>query len=64
MNLFDQNDITKKYLIDRGIQSETIEKLGICWLSQAKATSYVFGKDAVSPDGLILFPLTPTKKKV
>jgi hypothetical protein len=63
MNLIDHNDSTKKYLIGRDIRLETIEKLSIRWVSKARATSSVFGKDAVSPDGLIIFPLTTTEAK-
>jgi hypothetical protein len=50
---------TIKYLLDRGITSETIYDLGIHWVSYADATGdrYGFGKGATSQDGVIVFPI-------
>jgi hypothetical protein len=47
------------YLSSRGLAPETCEQLGIRWVSYDDAITdlYGYGKQATSPDGLILFPM-------
>jgi D5 N terminal like len=53
------NDLALQYLIGRGLSSETIAALGIHWISRDEAITerYGYGKQATSPDGLIVFPI-------
>jgi hypothetical protein len=53
------NDLALQYLLKRGLSEATISALGIHWINREAAITerYGYGKQATSPDGLIVFPI-------
>jgi phage/plasmid-associated DNA primase len=52
------NDLALRYLIGRGLSEDMIAALKIHWISRDDAITerYGYGRQATSPDGLIVFP--------
>jgi hypothetical protein len=52
-------ELALKYLTGRGLSEDTIAALKIHWVSRDDAITerYVYGRQATSPDGLIVFPI-------
>lgn len=53
------NDLALRYLIGRNLPKNTIAALEIKWVGRDEAVTerYGYGKQATSPDGLIVFPI-------
>jgi hypothetical protein len=53
------NDLAIRYLLGRGLSEEAISALKIQWVSRVEAITerYGYGRQATSPDGLIVLPI-------